>query len=429
MSNVVNIFRSGLCTGCGTCVGVCPQSALRMCINEKIGVYQPKLAQEKCNSCGICYRVCPGYSSNVAKLNAVLFEKKSQDSSIGYYEKCHIGKSRDPQIMRDSSSGGLVTSLLIHALEEEIIDGALITKFNSKKPLEPEPFIARSKEEIISASYSKYCPVPLSSGLSQINKQDGKFAVVGLPCHIHGIRKAESINNNLKKKIVLHFGLFCSHAPSFLATNQLLWTIGIRKESILKIDYRGNGWPGGMTIMLKNGKKIFVPHNSPSYWGNIFGNYFYPFRCTLCDDSTAEFSDLSFGDPWHISPKNSKLSLLIVRNKIGDDLVRSATSMKKIELSLSNPKKIIQSQKGALSFKKDLIRERLFLAKLVGKKVPLYSSSSSTRRINIQNLVSSFTFYTRISLTSRENMFYNSLIRGYLTSRTRTSCKSFEDLK
>ena len=27
-------------------------------------------------------------------------------------------------------------------------------------PLEPEPFIARTREEIIEASKSKYCPVP-----------------------------------------------------------------------------------------------------------------------------------------------------------------------------------------------------------------------------------------------------------------------------
>jgi coenzyme F420 hydrogenase subunit beta len=46
------------------------------------------------------------------------------------------------------------------ALEEGIIDGALVTRMKKDRPLEPEPFIARTREEIIEASKSKYCGVP-----------------------------------------------------------------------------------------------------------------------------------------------------------------------------------------------------------------------------------------------------------------------------
>jgi coenzyme F420 hydrogenase subunit beta len=78
------------------------------------------------------------------------------------------------------------------------------------KPLEPEPFIARTKEEIYEARGSKYCPVPCKPCNEEILKapEGQMFAVVGLPCHIHGIRKAEQINKKLKERIVLLFGDF-----------------------------------------------------------------------------------------------------------------------------------------------------------------------------------------------------------------------------
>lgn len=126
-------------------------------------------------------------------------------------------------IRYNSSSGGLITQLLIFALEECIIDGAQVTRMKNDNPLEPEPFIARTKEDIIGASTSKYCPVPANIALKEIidSKKGEKFAVVGLPCHMHAIRKAEQINKKLSEKTVLHVGIFCGHSSNFLGTK--LW--------------------------------------------------------------------------------------------------------------------------------------------------------------------------------------------------------------
>jgi len=405
MSNVRYVVRSNLCTGCGTCVGICPQSALVIRKNENTGVYQPEWNQKKCVHCGMCLYVCPGYSSNIEKLNDALFGKKTTDSLLGHYEACYVGYSNEQRIRYNATSGGLVTALLTFALDEGIIDGALVTRMNPERPLEPEPFIAKSRNELISSSKSKYCPVHISSALRQISEEKGKFAVVGLPCHIQGIRKAERMNKCLQEKIRLHFGLFCSHTPSFLATNYLLWTLGIKKEDISKIDYRGRGWPGGMSILLRNGRRIFIPHQHPATWGRVFGEYFYPFRCTLCSDATAELSDLSFGDPWNLSIPGSKSSLVIVRSRIAADLIRDALSQRKIELTSLKPEEVIYSQKGNLLFKKDLIVERLFLAKLFGANITLCSTSYPERGIQIRKLLNAMLFYCKINLTSKKSIF------------------------
>ncbi|MFC1483380.1 4Fe-4S binding protein [Candidatus Margulisiibacteriota bacterium] len=50
-----------LCTSCGTCVGVCPVSAIDMVIN-KYGIYVPLIDKDVCTNCGLCVKVCPGHS-------------------------------------------------------------------------------------------------------------------------------------------------------------------------------------------------------------------------------------------------------------------------------------------------------------------------------------------------------------------------------
>lgn len=70
-----------------------------------------------------------------------------------------------------------------------MIDGALVARMNSNDPLEPQPFIARTREEILEASRSKYCPVPVNILIKDVLKEDERYTFVGLPCHIHGLER------------------------------------------------------------------------------------------------------------------------------------------------------------------------------------------------------------------------------------------------
>ena len=87
------------------------------------------------------------------------------------------------------------------AFQKKLIDGVLTTKMNEKQPLRTQTFLATNPEEIISGMGSKYCPVNLNPGLDEILSKNGKFAFVGLPCHIHGIRKAQLVNQKIRDKI------------------------------------------------------------------------------------------------------------------------------------------------------------------------------------------------------------------------------------
>jgi len=131
-------------------------------------------------------------------------------------------------------------------------------------------------------------------------KENGRFAVVGLPCHIQGIRKAEKVCETLEKRTVLHIGLMCSHTVNFFGTEFILEKMRIQKERVSELSYRGRGWPGSMLIQARNCSNLTIPliGSWNAYW-SIFSSFFFtPLRCIMCPDQTNELADISIGDAW-----------------------------------------------------------------------------------------------------------------------------------
>ncbi|KKH59371.1 hypothetical protein DU74_02215 [Methanosarcina mazei] len=407
MKNTINsIVSEELCAGCGTCIAFCPKEAIKLEINNKKGIYAPRINENNCNKCGICYKVCPGYEVNFKELNNEIFGKAPDNTSIGNNLNCYIGYSKDNNIRYNSTSGGVITQLLIFALEEGIIDGALVTKMKKDSPLEPEPFIARTKQEIIDASKSKYCPVPANIALKEIlnSKNDEKFAVVGLSCHIHGIRKAERINKKLKQKIVLHIGIVCNQTPTFLATEYILKKLKISSEDVKKLSYRGDGWPGSMKISVNNYE---IKQSLGEYWSSGFGQFFYPIRCTICCDHTAELADISFADAWipEIQKKdNVGTSIIISRNNFSEELIKNATLKNKITLKLIDSSKVVKSQKHGINFKKRDLKGRMALLNVFGKKTPYYDTTGLSNP-TMKSCLSGILIYTRVYISSKKNIW------------------------
>lgn len=373
---VGQVVEKKLCTGCGTCVSMCPKKAVSLFIEKKSPVYVAKVDNAVCVNCGLCLKVCPGYAVDFAQLNRKFLGKDLPADRLGIllgnYLKCYNGFASDAHVRYDSSSGGLVTQLLLFALDEGIIDGVLVTRMSKDNPLESEPFIARTKKEIIEASKSKYCPVPANIALREILEKDGKYAVVGLPCHIQGIRKAEFVNKTLRARIVLHLGIFCSHTDNFYQTDYLLKRWNIKRSDVHRIDFRGKGWPGLSSIRLKSGNELNYPYLD---WTAIHELYFFsPPRCFVCYDHTSELADVSFGDAWLPEFSNDKIgqSVVISRTMAGEMLLLKAKASKKVKLNEVSALKVAVSQ-GMVRFKKPGFFSRSIIFRLIGKEIPTYS--------------------------------------------------------
>ncbi len=364
------VVKRKLCTGCGTCAGICPQDALDMIVDTKSSCYIPLLDRDRCTRCGLCYEVCPGHSVDFEGLNAALFGDIPEDVALGRYLGCYVGHATDEAVRYNSASGGLVSSLLIFALEEGLIDGALVTRMRSDDPLRPEPFIARTRAEILSAAGSKYCPAAAGAALKEILRSDGRFAIVGLPCHIQGVRKAEQHIPSLKERIRYRISIACSLDYSFRGTERFLESIGVPADAVKLLEYRGRGWPGGMLIRLKDGTERTIP--LADYY-NALSPYSLR-RCTLCSDMLGELSDLTCGDAWIpeiMRADQTGSSFVVSRTPEGEELLERAASKEAVELSEFGLPELLASQGRAL-FKKRKLKARMHLFKLAGRSVPTY---------------------------------------------------------
>lgn len=364
--NIQDVVRYNLCTGCGTCFSLCPGEAIELKIDKRTGTYVPLIDATRCNFCGLCFDSCPGHGVDLEGLNRTLFGKPPEDWRLGNVKEIYLGYSRDYAIRYSAASGGLVTSLILAALENNTINGALVTGMKTRTPWEPNPFIARTPEEVLASARSKYCPVPLNKGLREIMKTDGRYAVVGLPCHIHGLRKAQEKNKVLRQRIVFAIGLFCGSGRSFKALEFMLSRLNLTLEQVSDIQYRGDGWPGKLRIATTDGRTITA--HLRDYYPLLC--YHDPHRCSLCPDKFAELADISCGDAWlsSISKKNEPgMSIVVARTDRADRFLHGLSPGRVVLRDLSCEEFLRETE---YEGKKRTIGARRLLCLATGKRVP-----------------------------------------------------------
>lgn len=391
--NISYIVLHDLCTGCGLCESICPSSAISTIAKD--GRFLPCIDGSRCynnKGCHRCYDVCPGVGVDFIASAKEYFvdDGIKQDKMAGRYLCCYTGYSTDYEVRFHSASGGMVSQFLVWLLENDKIDGAIVTKFDKSNPLLVDSFIATTKEQIISARSSKYSPVSLHNALKELRTIKGhRFVVVGLPCHIQGVRKLMAMDRKIREKIVGLFAIYCSSGRSYFLTDYVFKERNIQKESLEYFQYRDEGCLGSLVAKSNNNRNQFKIANSYSKvsiedgtqvlkepYQSFFHplrSFFIPRRCNFCIDHYGELGDISFGDI-HIKPYSDDrigVNSLIVRKKYWLDLLEECRNDGAIVLDEVSFETISESQ--PMSFKKKG-RNGAFIniGKKLGLAVPEY---------------------------------------------------------
>lgn len=368
-----------LCHYCGTCIGVCPTGA----ISATDGL--PRLTG-KCIDCGLCFDGCPGIEFFYPEFNEYLFNGSKPHEEIGNFRSIYIGHSTDGTIRNKASAGGVVTAILSGLLKRGKITGAVVVGMDKVKPWEPEVKIVNTVDDILGAAQSKYTMIPLNAILREIGNVKGNVALVGLPCHIHGIRKLQKMKCESVEKIKYCIGIFCGYNLDRKATDFLISRLKIKREDIYSLEYRGGGWPGGFLIKTKDGRSHFLKKDIYNYLELIFT----PRRCLLCPDLTNEFADISIGDAWNKFLDKRGWSTIIIRTQKGEELFDQAVEGGDIKVISSDMSKVEESHAHLIASKKRgfYVRQRLLSDR------PRFGlrPSSFRREKPIFNLLSLFLF-------------------------------------
>lgn len=331
------VIRRGLCTACGTCAGVCPAGAIGFDYVD--GEPLPQLEGD-CLACGFCLAVCPGEEVDLPALEEFAFgcRRPRAVPDLGVYRRALTGWARDETVRVRGASGGLVTALLLYALDEGLIDAALVAGFCADRPWRTQACLATTREEIAAAAQSKYACVTVNALLAPaLQRGYRRLAVVGLPCQVHGLRKIQQAGQpaGLAQSLVLIVGLFCASQFYFEGTRHLLVErLGIDNlEKIRRLSYRDGGWPGHLVVELEGGQRLVFDRHQYMY--HHLMPAFKRDRCEMCVDWSAELADVAAGDFWDPQAKAGEflgVTTCLVRSERGEEVVEGALQKGYVEL-------------------------------------------------------------------------------------------------
>jgi coenzyme F420 hydrogenase subunit beta len=229
-------------------------------------------------------------------------------TELGKYKVCVSARSTDKEIMWKAQDGGIVTQLFAFALEKGIIDGAIVAGPGAR-PWQPRPFIAMTREELLSARGTKYNISPQVSWLKEATRSFGldKVGIVGTPCQMQAVRKAQLYPAGMRDvpdKVALAVGIFCMENFPYKSIQMIVEDhAGQKLQSTKKMEIG----KGKFTVITERGKSVALPLK-------ITHKYEQP-GCHVCLDYVANLGDISTGsvgspDGW---------STVFIRTKKGEE--------------------------------------------------------------------------------------------------------------
>ena len=302
------VMDQGICVACGACVGLCPYFDY---FDGRV------MAMDECRSeTWRCLQICPRADHDATSLNRETGHE-GEESQIGPFKNILMARAREDEIRKRAQYGGIVSALLIYAIERGFIKSAILTGRGNE--LSPAGKIARNKSEILGCAGSRYAA---SGGLAVLNKAikqgEQRLAIVGLPCQMEALARMRLMKPDGEERddrVGLRIGLFCTWALDYRRLNEYLKNIGV-KETIEKYDIPP---PPSQVfqILTESGRMEFpIDDIRPSIQKG----------CSLCQDMTSEWADISVGvvegfEGWNTVVVRSDRGSRVMNEAMKDDIL------------------------------------------------------------------------------------------------------------
>jgi coenzyme F420-reducing hydrogenase beta subunit len=248
------------------------------------------------------------------------------------------------------ASGGAVTALLRWALESGFADGVVGVGMDPARPTRTQTHLAGSLEELNLLSGSCYQIASHGAVIPRLKNLGRRLIYVGLPCHIHALRKAQQLG--LADNVVLAVGIFCGFNLLPEATDFLIRKLRRGKEEARRVEFRGGPWPGGFRVAWNSGRESFIAKDAYSLCDALF----LPEFCNYCPDLAAELADVSFADAWY---RPGGWSTVLTRSKMGRYCVHEASRLGFLLTGPALTEEVVVTQAHTIAHKKRGIAARL----------------------------------------------------------------------
>ena len=309
--DVTKTRELNLCVSCEICNAVCPVDAIQMEFKE--GQFLPDVDQNECIDCEKCIEVCPG-------LDITIFNDENfTDKITGPYIEGYSAYTKDQDILKNSTSGGAITQMIIELLKEKEYDGAFVLPFDMFDGNQARLCLAETEEEVRKASKSKYLPASDYNVVKRLeSEEEPSYIIVGTPCQLSGIKNFIDLKN-INDKGLLYLGLFCDRTLNFNFLDYMEEKYANEGENIVKFEYRNkekDGWPGDVKAWFDSGREKIIDRQERMR----VKKFFQLERCLYCLDKLNCQADISFGDCYIAGKENPGRSSMIVRTEKGKEV-------------------------------------------------------------------------------------------------------------
>jgi coenzyme F420 hydrogenase subunit beta len=277
-------------------------------------------------------------------LSRQVFGVPYSEDEMGTVREVFMARSRDSVIKEKGQYGGTVTTLLSLALEEGLINKAVLTRTAQDKT--SSPFVAGNTTEVLQASGSNYMASSVLEVYNRLPEDNcDKLAIVGVPCQVlaMGKMKMEPPRHRCSvDHIALLIGLFCTWALSPAGFHDYLKT-RVDLSSVKRFDIPPP--PANRFDLYTASGQVSLPLEQVR-------EYIMP-TCAYCLDMTAEFADVSVGSVEGVEGWNT----VIIRTEAGARLVETARSKGKLEVQALPADKLAHLKEAALIKKKRALKQ------------------------------------------------------------------------
>lgn len=309
--------------------------------------------------------ICPGYSIDARLATGSASDPNAADRDFGPALEMWEGYAADPEVRHRGSSGGILSALALYCLEHENMGFVLHAGMDPDKPWLNKTVTSRTRAELLSRTGSRYAPASPCEGLSEIEKSDRPCVFIGKPCDTAAVMKARMGRPLLDQRLGVVLTFFCAGTPSTDGTLGLLERLNVQREEVHHLGYRGEGWPGGFTVISgETSRRNFIPYEQA--WGSL--TPYVPFRCRICPDGVGRVADISCGDAWEnydSSGSNPGMSIVLVRTRRGQEILRGAAEAGYVNLVPITSDAVLAAQPHLLSRRRELFGRLLALCLLL----------------------------------------------------------------
>lgn len=362
------VAGGNLCAGCGACAGAFPDK-LTMEMSPP-GFLRPReIAPLNSTEEDALARFCPALGQTVDA------KGRSDHTLWGPYLEMRTGWSTDPEVRFAGASGGALSGLLLHLLESGEVEAVVQIAAASDRPIANRTVISTDRAGVLASAGSRYAPSAPLSQLTDLLASGRRHAFVGKPCDVVALRALASERSEIAAAFPVLISFFCAGVPSEAGGRAVLTALGTELEEVESFRYRGQGWPGRATAILKDGREASMSYHDS--WGGILSKH-VQHRCKICADGTGKAADIVCADAWEsdaagypVFDEAEGISLIVGRTEVGVRVLKDAVTAGQIETDTFDVKLLAAIQPGQRERRRALLA-RLLALRLAGRPVPLY---------------------------------------------------------